>query len=784
MLKKYLDIFNQRLLKKIIACFIIILSSSDILYAQLIINTGMTPTQLVQNVLVGSGVTVSNVTYSGAANSIGYFTTGTIPTNLGLKSGVIMSTGNVTQAPGPVSNFASTTNSTGSDPQLATLIPGYTVYDASVLQFNFIPQSDTIKFRYVFASEEYPEWVNSSFNDVFGFFISGPNPSGGNYNFKNIALIPNTTLPVTINNVNNVSSPYYYYYVDNQGMNGQTIVYDGFTTVLTAWALVTPCVQYSIKIAIGDAGDSSYDSAVFLEENSFSSTGISINTYYTVPSLGLNAIEGCSDATISFVLSKPATSNYLINYTISGTATNGVDYNQIPSSLSIPAGQDSATITITPIMDNIIEGFETVQFIVQTSACGKDTVTIYIYDNSTLQATSSPDITICNSSTTISVNPNGGLTPYTYNWSNGAGTTQSVTVTPTMSTTYSVIVNDACGQSVTEQVIVYVGSGNATLSNDTTICTNGTATLQASGGTGYLWSNGSTSNVIYVSPLVETIYYVTVNGVCDAIDSVIVSVNPPPVPTASVDPGVICGGEPANLVATGGLTYLWSSSPVDPSLGGHATQSSLVVSPHATTTYTVVVTDANLCTNSASIVLIVSPTPVANFVANPSVASSFNPVINFIDNSSGTPITWLWNMGDGTTYNISSFSHTYPSEGQYLVTLLVENSYGCADSTSGWVYVQPDFSFWVPSAFTPNNDDINDNFFVSFVGVSTNPEDYHIYIFDRWGKIVYESDNIYEYWDGKINGSKAPEGAYSYKIFFKDGTNIKRVKYGRVILFR
>ena len=103
------------------------------------------------------------------------------------------------------------------------------------------------------------------YNDVFGFFVSGPNPAGGNYTNYNVARIPGTAVPVTIDNVN--SGSYSSYYVNNG--TGLTVVYDGFTTVLTAWCLVTPCNQYHIKIAIGDAGDGAYDSGVFLEENSF-----------------------------------------------------------------------------------------------------------------------------------------------------------------------------------------------------------------------------------------------------------------------------------------------------------------------------------------------------------------------------------------------------------------------------------------------------------------------------------------------------------------------------------
>ena len=237
--------------------------------AQLIIdNTSMTPAQLVQNVLANSTSTISNIAYSGyIPNSIGKFSTGSLPTNLGLTTGIIMSTGNVMDAIGPnLSTSTTNSNGTGSDVDLASLIPGYTVNDAAVLSFSFVPISDTLKIRYVFASEEYPEWAGSSFNDVFGLFLSGPGISGPfSNNAMNIALIPGTSLPVSIDNINSGQNAQYY--VDNTA--GTTIEYDGFTTVFTTWALVTPYASYHIKIAIGDAGDSAYDSAIFLEQGNF-----------------------------------------------------------------------------------------------------------------------------------------------------------------------------------------------------------------------------------------------------------------------------------------------------------------------------------------------------------------------------------------------------------------------------------------------------------------------------------------------------------------------------------
>ncbi len=236
--------------------------------------TGLTPLQLVQNNLLGGGVTISNVTYCGSSafityNNIGSFTTGGNPTNLGLSSGLVLASGGVLGAPGPNNSSSSTTTVQPttpdmSDPDLLTLVSGgaTSLHDAAILEFDFVPISDTVKFRYVFGSDEYPEFVNE-FDDVFGFFISGQNPTGPAYVKQNIALLPGTTTPISINTVNNGSSNAgpcvnCSYYVNNS--NGTTIQADAFTTVLTAWAKVVPCTQYHIKLAIADANDRAYDS--------------------------------------------------------------------------------------------------------------------------------------------------------------------------------------------------------------------------------------------------------------------------------------------------------------------------------------------------------------------------------------------------------------------------------------------------------------------------------------------------------------------------------------------
>ena len=196
-----------------ILIFSIFIFSNHSVYAQLTATSasGITPQQLVQSMLLGSGVTVSNVKFNGsllapsASNQIGSFSTGSTPTNLGFSDGIIMCTGGIAGA----TNGQISTTITGTELTVVPELNQYTgsagpssINDAAVLEFDFLPLSDTIRFRYAFGSNEYPNFVCSSFNDVFGFFITGVNPNGGNYNATNIALIPGSNNPVSINTVN------------------------------------------------------------------------------------------------------------------------------------------------------------------------------------------------------------------------------------------------------------------------------------------------------------------------------------------------------------------------------------------------------------------------------------------------------------------------------------------------------------------------------------------------------------------------------------------------------
>jgi len=234
----------------------------------LVIDSTTTDGTAMANALVGSGITISNVNYIGGNNQSGFFSSGS--SVLGIDTGLIMTTGDARLAPGPNTNGGAGQSVGGAgDADLNTLIPGYTTFDAAVLTFDFETTSGDLFFNYVFASEEYNEYVNSSYNDVFAFFVDG----------VNIALAPNGQA-VSINNVN-CGNPYSGvgpncdYYNNNENSNGSSpfnIEYDGFTHVFTASIQGLGAGTHSMKIAIADAGDSVLDSAVFLQGGSFSDT--------------------------------------------------------------------------------------------------------------------------------------------------------------------------------------------------------------------------------------------------------------------------------------------------------------------------------------------------------------------------------------------------------------------------------------------------------------------------------------------------------------------------------
>lgn len=238
--------------------------------AQLLVTADTSATMLA-NSLVGTGTGITNITLTCAPASAGSFSggTGTAP---GISSGVVLSTGMVADIPDSAVVFANSNMGTPGDSAL-TMVAGMPTYDACVLEFDVTVAGDTLYMDYVFASEEYPEFTCSAFNDAFAFQLSGPKPGGGTYENYNIARTPVGDLPVNVNNINNSTcgAANSASYVDNA--TGTDIVFDGFTLPLTATAATIPGQTYHMRFGVADAGDNIFDTGVFLSANALRSGG-------------------------------------------------------------------------------------------------------------------------------------------------------------------------------------------------------------------------------------------------------------------------------------------------------------------------------------------------------------------------------------------------------------------------------------------------------------------------------------------------------------------------------
>jgi len=339
---------------------------------QLNTSVSMSPLGLVQNVLLGPGVTVSNISFNGSPTAIGAFAaTGT---NLGIAQGIVMTTGTVLNTgagpQGPNNQAgAGMDNNMGGSAMLTGLLNGTQTYNAAILEFDFIPYSDTVLFKYVFGSDEYPEFAppnSSGFNDVFGFFISGPGIIG----IENIAKLPTNGSIVSINNVNSITNSSFFNFNgdgNSPPYNGNPfyIQYDGFTDVLEAVSKVQCGETYHLVIAIADVGDGEWDSGIFLQANSLSSqTPVSVDyvisdTLFNSPSI---MAEGCVSSIITLSRQDNINSSLTIPIQVNGTATAILDYSGIPSSVTFLPGDSTISFTINALADLLTEGSETISY--------------------------------------------------------------------------------------------------------------------------------------------------------------------------------------------------------------------------------------------------------------------------------------------------------------------------------------------------------------------------------------------------------------------------------------
>lgn len=691
--------------------------------AQLVTDNSITAEEALVDYLLGEGVEVSNITFSGDLDQIGSFDAQN--TNIAITDGVMLATGNIDVAIGP--NDAGGAglgggNSGAGDPDL-TALSTFNTNDAAILEFDFVPTGDSLIFNYIFGSEEYNEYVCGTVNDAFGFFLSGPGITGPySLNAINLAVIPNPiledeTIPVTINTVNNgtagfsgnatncnqVSAQWNLntaYYIDNDNNNDPTSVQlDGFTVVLTAAAQVQCGQTYHIKIAIADAGDTAWDSAVFLEGGSFASNGANIEASASIGGapvfLGDTVVvEGCNEA--AFTVIRPvANVTDTLELTIYGSAESGVDFAPIDTAIIMEAGVSEQLVYLDVVDDNLLEGPETVTLeYLYVNLCGDSTLasaTLVIQDPDPILVQVPEEVALC-PPVEISALVTQGYAPFTYGWTTG-DTTASIDYEDLEPTTIFLTVTDVCGDSLVLPV-----------------------------------------DLVNPTPL----------------DVAIVQENEP-----------YCPGDPVQLgteviSGSGTVSWDWTASPdLDNSNGGSAS-----VSPSTNSTFTVNAEDACGQTDEANWTVLV-PTYEPIVSSDVTFCLYQQGVLGveggtFLYTFTGLNGTPLNAQTDSSVVFTNGTGSMYVGGGNNTTTVVITDECGSSIEVD---VISEACETIIPNIFTPNNDGENDRFVIE--GIEGYPGS-SIQIFNRWGNEVFFDQSYDSTWEG----DGLSEGTYYY-IFIR-----------------
>ena len=443
--------------------------------AQLEVNSTLTPDEYVNDVLLGTGVEATNVQFTGSPVQIGEIT-GFDPTEFPIQAGLILST-EVANNPAniddgciddfiedglEVSGDADLLNIANSVPPLIGQSFSVTsVNDVCAIEFDFVATGDSIKFNYVFGSDEYLAWINSQYNDIFGFFLSGPGINGPYAdNAINLAEVPDSDpqLAITISSVNNVTNSAYY--IDNPA--NDVLCQNGYTVKLTAESLVECGETYHIRLAIADGSDTALESFVILESGSFESNSVvevdlNINVGADLVTDNPVIFEDCGEAMLTFTRPLETIIDIeemvIIDYS-SSTATNGVDFTLLPDTVFFPPFVTVQEFPLDAFEDGIAEGSETVIMeILNLAACNGGGLTSYfefdIIDEPDPLVVDGFATELCvGDSVELQPEVSGGYGNYTFNWDCEPGLdTNAINYIPVAAGVYEcmVTVSDTCG---------------------------------------------------------------------------------------------------------------------------------------------------------------------------------------------------------------------------------------------------------------------------------------------------------------------------------------------------
>jgi len=405
-----------------------------------------------------------------------------------------------------------------------------------------------------------------------------------------------------------------------------------------------------------------------------------------------------------------------------------------------------------------------------------------------------PVDTICiGQQATLNAIATGGTGAYNWLWNNQTAAS-TILVTPSVTTNYFVSVTDSNNcPSKTDSILVNVFPplGIAATGNDT-ICAGQSAVLSsiANGGNGgpyfYLWSNGSDSSIVNVSPSVTTTYTVSITDNCTQIPATaMIPVVVNETPLLDISPLTEKGCMPLEVQFLNNSTYplgtifTWNFG--DGQTNDSITPTHLYNTDGIYTVSIQAITPDNCVSNMIMPNLIeVYPLPVASFNISPESISILHPEINISDSSLLGSI-WFYDFGDGQTSTLQNPAYSYQDTGRFRVIQIVESEFGCRDTAKKEAIVEGAFTVYIPNAFTPNNDGSNDYFFANGYGIT----ELTMQIFNRWGNKVFETPSVAAKWNGiDTSGRICPQGVYVYTAKIKDQFGIYHTYNGQVTLIR
>ncbi|HLG34942.1 MAG TPA: choice-of-anchor L domain-containing protein [Bacteroidia bacterium] len=704
-------------------------------YAQISVASAVT-TETMINSFVGPVILVTNVQLNCGTDtgSTAYGNFIDVNSSIGLSHGIILTTGSATNVLGPNAPGDSATTGNGShysyqDPQLV-LIAGDSIHDLCSFEFDVFPNCSPLQLRFVFGSEEYPEFVNA-FNDAFGIFVTGPdsNCNAGFYDNTNVALLTDGT-PISVNTVNNGHSNgcpstlpgpcmNCAYYVNN--CSGSAIEYDGFTTAITVTLPVCPCATYHFKFAIADSRDDLYDSGVLIE-----SFGCVAPLYVQASSTESGCLcQGTATANIvsgtppfSFLWSTGQATQTIANlcagvYTVlvmdanscvpffptpgvivhelavttntenvtcqaynNGYATAFADGGTPPYSFL----WDTSPPQTTPVATNLAAGVWGVT-VTDVNGCSAFTQATILEPDSFFIILPTTAHTSCDMNNGY-LQPQyvNGTFPLTYLWSTNPPQILAYagSLAPGI---YTVTATDANGCTATASSTV-LPSPDIETSGDITMCEGNQALIEAYNFVTYTWSPSyglyqTTGSSQYAHPEVTTTYMIIGSCYNGVRDTTYLTVTVLPQPDIIVSPPQeICQGSSTTLTVSGGVHYNWV--PSDYIISASPDSSSIVVQPSVNRNYLAYAYDSIGCYSFAPVPVIVNPKPnVTIYGTGPTVfcEGGYNILYTTIQG------TYLWSTEQTFQSIVVSTS------GYYTVTVTDVN--GCTGTSTVLIIVNP-----------------------------------------------------------------------------------------------